>query len=365
MKILVAGSCQGMGGCQTYFRLLTKFLVKEHHEVFAVGIGDSDTFFPIIYGLFSAKRIPHTATNPVTKTNKIIQLSLLIGVIKKFKPEMYIAVAYGDAYAAMARALKKGAFSFYHEVMTDFSLKDTVRLRMIKSFDAIAVQSASIMDEFLATYKTSKPVAYLPVFSEPPIPEFIARLPDRSEPLRFAYFGRLASNKGIVLLVEAFSQISNKINAILDIHGEGPEKTAIMNMVRAHHLEFRIKLCGAYPSGENYARLLSSYNALILPSVGSEGIPLTLLEAMSYGLPFLATNVGSIGDLAVNNPDVLVINPGVSSMVKGLLSLSDLLQKGALNPLRLQAHYRACYSHEIYAAQWQQMLKNPREYFQP
>ena len=55
--------------------------------------------------------------------------------------------------------------------------------------------------------------------------------------------------------------------------------------------------------------LLKISNLFVLPSY-NEGLPVAILEAMSYGIPVISTNVGSIEEVVKDNETGFIVNPG-------------------------------------------------------
>jgi glycosyltransferase involved in cell wall biosynthesis len=81
---------------------------------------------------------------------------------------------------------------------------------------------------------------------------------------------------------------------------------------------------------DDVARLLAASDVAILTSI-SEGIPLTLIEAMAAGLPVVATRVGGVGEVVDDNRTGLLAPSGDSA------ALSSHLLRLATDPaLRLQ-----------------------------
>jgi glycosyltransferase involved in cell wall biosynthesis len=75
--------------------------------------------------------------------------------------------------------------------------------------------------------------------------------------------------------------------------GDGPERPAIERLVREQNLGGLVRLLG---TRHDVPRLLTAADTLLLTSV-SEGIPLTLIEAMATGVPVVSTAVGSVPDV--------------------------------------------------------------------
>jgi glycosyltransferase involved in cell wall biosynthesis len=81
--------------------------------------------------------------------------------------------------------------------------------------------------------------------------------------------------------------------ARLVLVGEGPERAAIEGLVRREGLGERVRLLGLR---KDVARLLPAADLFLLTSV-TEGIPLTIIEAMGAGLPVVATRVGGMTEV--------------------------------------------------------------------
>jgi glycosyltransferase involved in cell wall biosynthesis len=109
-------------------------------------------------------------------------------------------------------------------------------------------------------------------------------------------------------------------NARLVLVGEGPELGKIRDLIRDSGLEANVLLLGLR---KDVPRLLAAADLFLLTSI-SEGIPLTLIEAMAAGLPVVSTRVGGVGE---------VVEEGVT----GLLAASGDDEGLADGVLRLAA----------------------------
>jgi len=207
-----------------------------------------------------------------------------------------------------------------------------------------------------------RPAAILPCFSKDLSPSFLAKKPAEGQPVRLCFFGRLAENKGVPLLLSSLRSL-NDAELELDIWGSGPLREQLSRLIDELSLADRVVLRDRYPDGEQYARLLSSYHGLVLPSQMSEGVPLVLLEAASVGLPFIATDVGAIRDCAVDNPDVTVIPTGEDALRESLPRWVAALRNGKFDPARLQSWFVRHHSRSVVETTWRKMLADPRGYF--
>jgi glycosyltransferase involved in cell wall biosynthesis len=120
------------------------------------------------------------------------------------------------------------------------------------------------------------------------------------------WVGRFVLGKGVEYLIEAFSQIQKKIPDIrLVLVGEGPEKSRIEQKIQDAHLQSSVVIIDFLENSELPGFYRNS-NVFVLPSL-MEGVPRTLLEAMSCGVPVVTTNLPHLLDIVDGNG--LVVPP--------------------------------------------------------
>jgi glycosyltransferase involved in cell wall biosynthesis len=88
--------------------------------------------------------------------------------------------------------------------------------------------------------------------------------------------------------------------------GEGPERGKIEQAVRERRLEGQVIFLGLR---NDVPRLLGAADLFLLTSV-SEGIPVTLIEAMAAGLPVVSTNVGGVSEVVAEGQTGLLAPAG-------------------------------------------------------
>lgn len=105
--------------------------------------------------------------------------------------------------------------------------------------------------------------------------------------------GRLSKEKGYDFLIEALARlVKDCVDARLVIIGEGPERVCLEKLAE----ELGIADCVLLPGyREDAKRYLPLFSIFVLPSL-TEGLPMTLLEAMHAGVPIVATRVGGVPD---------------------------------------------------------------------
>ena len=151
-------------------------------------------------------------------------------------------------------------------------------------------------------------------------------------------------------------ELSNSL-AELHLFGSGPELQSILDLVRSQGWEDRIFCHGPYPEGQAYIDLLASFDLTLLPTTGSEGAPLVLLESMACAVPFVAFDVGGIPDYS--NPDCDIVSAKEKrSFVAAIKRICNRLNEGTLNHSRLQNFYHEKFSYQRLSGKWLDWLKD-------
>ena len=114
----------------------------------------------------------------------------------------------------------------------------------------------------------------------------------------FAAVGRLSAEKNLALLLDAFtSVVASHPDARLLLAGDGPERQTLQEKTGQLGLQGQVSFAGNRTDMEQIYPLL---DCLVLPSL-SEGMPLVVLEAMSRGIPVIASAAGEIPRLLANS----------------------------------------------------------------
>lgn len=117
----------------------------------------------------------------------------------------------------------------------------------------------------------------------------------------------LRKQKGITYLVQAMPEIINKIPGVVCvIGGSGTEREALEALVSKLDLQDHVRFIGPRDDVE---RILPIYDLFILPSE-SEGLPLSLLEAMAAKRCIVATSVGAVPKVLEGGRCGVLVSPG-------------------------------------------------------
>lgn len=125
--------------------------------------------------------------------------------------------------------------------------------------------------------------------------------PNKLEGANFLFMGRLGKRKGVFDIFEAAKSVCGDV--VINLYGDGEiDKSLAPENVKIH----------GWVSGEEKDKIFRNSDVLLLPSY-NEGLPISILEAMSYGMPIISTPVGGIVEAVENNVNGFIVNCGDTS----------------------------------------------------
>jgi glycosyltransferase involved in cell wall biosynthesis len=152
------------------------------------------------------------------------------------------------------------------------------------------------------------PPGYSPLPAPPPGPVFQDRYGISGPYILFV--GRLATNKGLVELLQAFATLAREdAEAQLAIVGEdGGMRSTLVTRIRGLGLEARVHLVGHVADDSVVAGAYRDAVLTVLPSE-YEAFGLVLLESMAQGTPVVASRVGGIPEFVEDGSSGLLVPP--------------------------------------------------------
>jgi L-malate glycosyltransferase len=132
--------------------------------------------------------------------------------------------------------------------------------------------------------------------------------------------GRLSRIKGIPVAVRALAMPQVPANVHLVVIGSGPVEAEVLRVAAATGIANRVHLIGFRDNVFDY---LSNLDGLLMPSF-HEGLPYTLLEAMSLGCPIIASDVGGLREVLAGTGGGILVQAGdVSALAAAIVGLVD------------------------------------------
>jgi glycosyltransferase involved in cell wall biosynthesis len=296
-----------------------------------------------VQGVLGARRAARGCRTPIIHvhfaSNASLLRKLLIQRAVRDAHQHWVLHAHGGDFngffRAQPRPIRAAIVRFFRTANTFVVLSEQWR-RFYSQECGVAMDRISVL---------RNPVA-LPV-----------RLPPREAetPVRFVFLGSMDERKGAFRVIEAFSVLEPKhrANARLIVAGNG-------NIDRARRLAAERNVATQvdvrpWLSAEARDELLAAASVYVLPSL-NEGLPMGLLEAMSWGLPVIASPVGGIPEVVRHGRDGLLIDPNnieqISEAMRALIEQPrmrhqmGLSARVAVEPLSIH-HYWSSLS-EIY-----------------
>ena len=184
-------------------------------------------------------------------------------------------------------------------------------------------------------------------------------LPRAGDTFLILFVGSLVERKGVRYLIDALPLLPAQLHAKLVIIGDGAERSRLEAQVRARGLQHLVEVRGRVAEQE-LRRAYAAASVLVLPAIvdargDTEGLGVVLLEAMSYGVPVIGSDLGGITDIVVDGQTGLLVPPqdsaALAAALERLATDRDLAKRlgeaGA-------GHVRRHFSWPAIIAQWEE-----------
>ncbi len=260
-------------------------------------------------------RIVHIHT---ASYNSFRRSALFISLAKFFKRKVVIHI-HG------------GGFKEYYEKNTPFVHKNLLKCNTI-------IALTEYWKEFFEGLGFENVIVVPNVVDSPTIQE---RKCDDGK-THILYLGLITKAKGIFDLIDTIYEHKEDLkgNIVLHIGGNGETET-LKKMIGDYSLQ-DIVLFEGWVSGEKKVELLNNTDVFILPSY-TEGLPISILEAMSYSLPVISTPVGGIPEVITAGENGLLVQPGDKEALYG--AIINLVENKSLRENMGKASYQKVHPH--------------------
>jgi L-malate glycosyltransferase len=302
---------------------------------------------PIIFT--ACGRNDNTVVSHLEKTgNPYLQIIVNSNRVKYLNPFLNIKQAYrlvkthrfdlihSHGYRAdvigwvVARALNLPIIATCHGFITNdrkLTFYNTIDRFILRHFDRVIAVSSGIGRSLIDSGVKEKNICIIPnavkaTCDEKDLLELRSSKRDlmglKERDFVCGYVGRLSKEKGLRYLIEAASGLLNyKITIKLAIIGEGIQREELELLSRQKGIDKSITFMGFQRDVQSW---LPAFDLFVLPSL-MEGTPMALLEAMLYGLPVVASNVGGIPDVIKSGENGILVSPGAPQEIGSAISL--------------------------------------------
>ena len=156
-----------------------------------------------------------------------------------------------------------------------------------------------------------------------------------AEVLRLVYVGRLYEQKGVGLLIESISNLMDSIPIKLRVVGTGPQQKELEDLSKKLNTSDRIEFLGLRMDVQE---LLADEHFFVHPATLEEGFGITLIEAMSEGVPCVAFDRGAIPEIINDGENGFIIKEvSVEALTKTIEKCYEVINSDKYNSMSEKA----------------------------
>lgn len=281
----------------------------------------------------------------LTQEGSKISLSKIRKLIMIAKDYDIVMVHHGDPilrlyYTILSYRTKCKMVSYVHSCYGDNSQLSYGRIKN-KMYEIIFQKAFDVSDAVIAVSKAGEK-SYEEVYSVQQRKKYIVyngigselinagkkNVIDGCQPYKLLYIGRLNKIKGVDLLLRAVSTLKNDYELQLSIVGDGPERGTLESLMGDLGLEHIVCFCGESMDIQKY---LSNADIFIYPSTCQEVFGISLVEALSYGVPCVANCLGGIPEIIQDGYNgILTEETSSEGLTIAIKKLLDCCQNGTV-----------------------------------
>lgn len=192
---------------------------------------------------------------------------------------------------------------FYYEASTK---KKSEILKTLKTADVLIVLSDSWKSWFVSIGITENKIIVLHNITSPPT--LLPYYKNKDGKIHFLFLGEIGKRKGVFDILRGIAKRKDELEGKLELRiGGNSNEKMLLDFIQNNQLEHMVKFEG-WVSGTKKIELLNWADVFILPSF-NEGLPISILEAMSYSMPIISTPIGGIPEV-VSEKNGILVTPG-------------------------------------------------------
>lgn len=159
-----------------------------------------------------------------------------------------------------------------------------------------------------------------------PIPAIECAGDYRRDPCHFLFLGSLTANKGLLVALDALHLVSETCREFVTTFAGAWANEQQRRMILAAVEEYGLSQVVRFPGivqGDRKLALFREADVYLLPSL-AEGQPISIIEAMAFGLPVISTRVGAVPDTVVDGVSGVLVEPGdARTLAEAMIRLID------------------------------------------
>lgn len=179
------------------------------------------------------------------------------------------------------------------------------------------------------------------------IPNSSKKLHIEKSVIKLGFLSWFVEKKGVFYLLNAVKKLAKKDvnNFHLTIAGDGPLKERIICFIKENDLEANIEYIGKLQRSDKES-FFKSIDIFILPSISvkndMDGIPVVLMEAISFGIPIISTKISGIPEICIDGYNgKLIREKSIDDIVEAVKIFTDISYRKQLsiNCLKMAKKY--------------------------
>lgn len=240
----------------------------------------------------------------------------------------------------------KALLQLFSKIKTAIAISDEMKTRLVK----LGCPSEKIKVSYLG----------IPIEQFPEVDRS-----SHSSTVRFLHAGRFSETKGVPALIDAFSaEFDRQDDVLLTIIGQGEEMDNVVKAIERSRVKNKIRLLGQQKSSDMH-RILSECDVFVLncrtPSSGDkEGLPISILEASSTGLPVISTYHSGVPEAVIHERTGLLVEEydqqGLSMSMRRLMDKSIRLDYGRNARLLMEERFDLTQCNEVLSRIYQEAV---------
>jgi len=175
------------------------------------------------------------------------------------------------------------------------------------------------------------------------------------DPLTIVFMGRLVYGKGVQDLIEAFGRCQTE-NLSLHIIGDGCYRGELEAQAQRTSCARNVHFHGEL-AHDDALKVLANGDIFVNPS-HSEGLPTSVMEAASVGMPIIATDVGGTYEIVEDGVSGIIVQPhDVEALTQAVCELTRDRSRASILGWEAKRQVRLKFDWGKITGQWEELLK--------
>lgn len=278
------------------------------------------------------------------KDDKYLTIFATDTLIPNVKVENSIAIQHGISWD-IPRNRKESLFrSFLSKSVTSYKT-----VKRILNVDKVVCVDNNFINWF-RTQIWERNVELIPIMNFANIPK--TDIVKEKDNIKIIFARRFVEYRGTKLFAQVSKRLLSKYeNVYITFAGDGPDKKYLEDIFKDNT---RVEI--TQYKAENSVDFHKDYDIAVVPTVGSEGTSLSLLEAMAARCAVVCSNVGGMTNIILDHFNGLIVNPDVDSFYEAICELIErplLLEEISINSRNT---VEKAFSYEIWENRWKKVL---------